>query len=194
MIGRQARSHRLPPSQSVACLSGPVLSEPTPSAAGDGPSGGPCVLLMAGLGPYMMLLSGCHVLPVAGQQNEHHRGQKMRPHQCARQSKLWQGRRWPRSQPSRCQRHQSIACMSEEQNPSGRPTAVLSGRPYAGGRGRPIQVAHCGCSLQRRTQDRCWEGQQVLPLFPSCICMSIQARQETRDLVGRGEKWWGYWG
>ena len=62
MTGGQARSHGLPPSHSVAGLSGPVLSEPAPSAAGDGPSGGPCVLLMAGSGPYMMFLSGCPVL------------------------------------------------------------------------------------------------------------------------------------
>ena len=171
MVGRRARSHGLSPSRSVACLSGPAL-------------------LMAGLGPYMTFLSGCLVLSVAGHHNEHHRGQRKRPHQCTRVNKLRPGRRWPRPQPSGCQRHQSLACMSEEQNPYGRLATV---RSPCGRRG-PFQVVHSGCSLWRMAQGRCWEGSHCLPLFPSCICMHIPAHQVTRYLVGRGVEWWGCWG
>ena len=151
MTEGQACPYGQPPSQSVACLYGLVLSWPAPSAAGDGPSGRPCVLLMAGLGPYMMFLSGCPVLPVAGHQTEHHRGRQARPHQCTQRCKLWQGRRWPRAQPSRCQLHQSLACMTEGQCPYGRPATVpLCCRVVrtwvdAVVRSRlPVSAAHCG--------------------------------------------------
>ena len=163
MVGRRARSHGLSPSQPVACLSSPAL-------------------LMAGLGPYMTFLSGCPVLSVAGQHKEHHRGQIRRPHQCTRVNKLRPGRQWPRSRSSGCQRHQSLASMSEEQNPYGRLATV---RSPCGRRG-PFRVVRSGCSLWRVAQGRCWEGSHSLPLFPSCICMHIPPHQVTRYLVGQG--------
>ena len=171
MVGRRARSHGPSPSQPVACLSGPAL-------------------LMAGLGPYMTFLSVRPVLSVAGQHAGHHRWQRKRPRRCARINKLRPGRQWPRSRPSGCQRHQSLACMPEVQNPYGRLNNV---RSPCGRRG-PFQVVRSRCSLWRMAQGRCWEGSHRLPLYPSCICMHIPSHQVTRYLVDQGVEWWVCWG